>query len=194
MTVAAVLFLIFALAENFLPAEEEQVQIVGADPYSQLSPAERKIVSHTYKLASQLYIEKSYERSLIQLDKLHSIIPVYKDSKKMEEDCINARDIQRQKALRAQQRREQEQLERQVNSAISQCEKQYAQSSDIEGAKACLVPAADLDPNNPRIAQLLTDVTARNEEKQIRKKMALERADKIRRGKELFCKSSQPAS
>lgn len=189
MIAAAVLFLGFAIAKDFIMPPKEEKKVMTADPFGQLSPAEQKIVRQTYKLASQLYLSKNYELSIVQLDKLHTIIPVYKDSKKMEEDCINARDIQRQKALREQQIREQEELERRVNSLIAQCEKQYSRSEDIDGAKACLVPAADLDPNNPRIAQLVTEVTARSEERKIREKMAAEAAEKVRRGKELYQKA-----
>lgn len=185
--IAAASVLLIALGQElfFAPTEETNKQ-AGVDPFNQLSPAEQKIVSQTYKLASQLYLNRNYELSLVQLEKLHSIIPVYKDSKKMEEDCINARDIQRQKAMREQQKREQEELRQRVHSAISQCESQYQQSEDIDGVKACLVPAADLDPNNPRIAQLITDVTARAEEKRIRQKMIQEQEDKARRGQELY--------
>jgi len=183
---AAAAMIMMVGKEVFFAEGDQNKQVVGADPFSQLSPAEQKIVRQTYKLASQLYLNKNYELSLIQLEKLHTIIANYKESKKMEEDCVNARDIQRQKALREQQIREQEEMERQVHSAISQCENEYARSEDIDGVKACLVPASDLDPNNPRIAQLITEVTARSEERKIREKMAAEAQDKVRRGKELF--------
>ncbi len=187
LAVVASLFLLFAVGKEFLVQDTGKPKpVVGADPFSQLSPAEQKIVKQTYKLASQLYLGKNYELSLVQLEKLHTIIPVYKESKKMEEDCINARDIQRQMALREQQKKQQIEMERRVNSAIAQCEKNYASSNDIDGVKACLAPAADLDPNNPRIAQLITEVTARDEEQKIRQKIAQEQAEKIRRGKELY--------
>lgn len=168
------------------PQAERAKSAENADPFSQLSPAEQKIVMRTYKLANQLYLDKNYELALVQIDKLHQIIPVYKKSREMEEFCINARDVQRQKALIAQQRKEQEMLEAQVNSAISQCERQYQRSDDVDGVKSCLVPAQDLDPNNPRIAQLITEVTARFEEKKIREKMAAEAAEKVARGRELY--------
>jgi pSer/pThr/pTyr-binding forkhead associated (FHA) protein len=187
MMIAAAVIVLLAVGQEFLmSSSEDTAKTTQADPFSQLSPAEQKIVVRTYKLASQLYLNRNYELSLVQLDKLHSILPVYKDSKKIEEDCLNARDIQRQKALREQQKREQELLQQRVHSAISQCEQQYAQSDDIDGVKACLAPAYDLDPNNPRIAQLTTDVTARSEERKIREKMAAEMADKVRRGKDLY--------
>ena len=190
MIVAACLFLFVAVGKELMaPTEGEKKQVVGVDPFSQLSPAEQKIVMQTYKLANQLYLNKNYELALVQIEKLHSIIPVYKKSREIEEYCVNARDVQRQKALIAQQRREQDELERRVNSFISQCEKQYSHSDDIDGAKACLAPASDLDPNNPRISQLITEVTARSEEKKIRQKISQEQKDKIRRGKELFEKA-----
>lgn len=182
----AAVVVLLAIASDFLmPSEESKTQAM-ADPFHQLSPAEQKLVLNNYKLASQAYLSRSYENALVHLESLHSIIPVYKDSKKMEEDCLIARDNERQKALREQQRREQEEMQRQVHSAIAQCEQQFADSEDVDGVKACLVPAANLDPNNPRIAQLVTEVEARSEERKIREKMAAERRDKVRRGKELY--------
>lgn len=189
MAVAAIL-IAAVVSQELLPTKKEQPKKeINATPFSRLSPTEQKIVHQTYRLASQLYLNKNYELSLIQLDKIHAIIDSYKDSKKMEEDCINAREIQQQKALREKQRRQQEQMEQRVHSAISQCEKHYVRSSDIDGVKACLVPASNLDPNNPRIAQLITEVTARQEEDIIRRKMASERADKVKRGTALYQKA-----
>ncbi len=186
--IAAVLVIFSAaIAKEFLmSAQPKQNQEKVSDPFTQLSPAEQKIVKQTYKLANQLYLNKNYELSLVQIEKLHSIIPVYKKSREMEEYCINARDVQRQRALIEQQRREQAALEQKVDSFISQCEAQFSKSEDIDGVKACLIFASDLDPNNPRISQLITDVTARNEERLVREKIQQETADKIRRGKELY--------
>ena len=187
MIAAAMIILFSAVAKEFLlaPGDNSQ-QAKSSDPFTQLSPAEQKIVKQTYKLANQLYLNKNYELALVQIEKLHSIIPVYKKSREMEEYCINARDVQRQRALIEQQRAEQAALEAKVNSYISQCEAQFSDSEDIDGAKACLVPASDLDPNNPRIAQLITEVTARKEEREVREKMAQEQRDKVRRGEELY--------
>ncbi len=164
-------------------------EIVTADPFSQLSPAEQKIVIQTHRLAKQLYLSGNFELALVQLEKLHSIIPSYKDSQEIEEYCINSRDIRRQQAAIEQQRKEKAQLEAQVLSLIAQCHKEYQNSQDTEGIKACLAPALDLDPNNPAISQLISEVSARAEEQKIRQKIAQEQADKIRRGKELFEKA-----
>ena len=189
MSLGAALFLLIAIGKDLIITQEEPIQEENLDPFSRLAPVDQKIVIQTYKLANQLYLNKNYELALVQLDKVHSIIPVYKESKKLEKDCMNARDIQQQKALREQQLREQEAIENQVKSFIAQCEKEYAHSDDIEGAKSCLVPVSDMDPNNPRITQLITEVTARREEKNIRENIRQEQADKVRRGKELYQKA-----
>lgn len=168
---------------------EEQKISIGSDPFSQLSPAEQKIVVQTYKLSKQLYLAGNFELALKQLEKLHSIIPVYKDSQEMEEYCINSRELKRQQAMIEQQKREQDELENKVRSFISQCNQQFARSDDIDGVQACLAPAMNLDPNNPAISQLISEVKARQEEKIIRQKMAAEQEDKVRRGRELFTKA-----
>jgi pSer/pThr/pTyr-binding forkhead associated (FHA) protein len=187
MMAVAVVLISAAVAKEFMATANEKDKVeVNTDPFSQLSPAEQKIVAQTHKLAKQLYLNGNFELALVQLEKLHSIIPSYKDSQEMEEHCINSREIKRQQALIEQQRREQEQMEQKVNSLLSQCYQKYKNSDDIDGVKACLAPAVGLDPNNPGIAQLISDVTARSEEQEVRAKMARELEDKIRRGRELF--------
>lgn len=183
---AAVIGLAFVAKNEFGSKESNKKAAKANDPFSELSPRDQKMVLQSYKLANQMYLSQNYELALAQLDNLHQIIPVYKKSREWEEFCINARDVQREQAAIAQQRREADELEEKVNSFISQCEGQFRNSEDIDGVKACLIPATDLDPNNPRISNLISDVTARHEEKKIRLKLAQENADKIRRGKELF--------
>lgn len=179
------------IAKEFIESanRKDNREIVTMDPFSQLSPAEQKIVAQTHRLAKQLYLSGNFELALVQLEKLHSIIPSYKDSQEIEEYCINSRDIRRQQAAIEQQRKEKAELEAQVRSLIAQCHKEYQSSENTEGIKACLAPALDLDPNNPAISQLISEVSARAEEQKIRQKIAQEQADKIRRGKELFEKA-----
>lgn len=185
---AATLLVTIAVVSEMQPRPEkvETSKAIGSDPFNQLTPAEQKIVTQTHTLAKQLYLANDFELALKQLEKLHSVIPSYKDSKEMEEYCINSRELKKQQAMLEKQKRDQEEVEQRVNSYIAQCNQQYAQSDDIDGAKACLAPASDLDPNNPDISQLVTEVTARLEEKGIRDKIAAEQESKVRRGMELF--------
>jgi pSer/pThr/pTyr-binding forkhead associated (FHA) protein len=189
---AAVILLIVITSQLLKTNEDDKAkQTIGADPFSQLSPAEQKIVVQTHNLAKQLFLAKNYELALTQLEKLHSIIPVYKDSKEIEEFCVNSRELKRQQAIIEKQRYEQQQIENEVNSYLAQCNQRYSSSDDIDGVKACLAPATELDPNNPEISQLITDVTARQEEKKIREKIIAEQEDKVRRGKEMFTRARE---
>lgn len=192
MAIAAVAVLA-AVVVNFMDSGEKEkvVQTESADPFSKLDPAQQKIVVQTHTLAKQLYLNGNFELALVQIQKLHSIIPEYKDSKEMEEYCINSRDLKRQQALIEQQKREQEMMEKQIASYIAQCSQRFSNSYDLDGAKACLAPALNMDPNNAEISQIFADITARQEEKRIRQKIAQEQADKVRRGKELFERARQ---
>ena len=186
---AAVAVVLMALAvQSFIldPEVEKNKNMAGADPFGQLSPAEQKIVIQTYKLANDFYTRKDFESALLQFQKIHQIIPVYKKSREKEELCQNNIDLKEQMEAIARQKAEQERQEAMVNSYISQCEKEYARSDDVDGVKSCLIPASDLDPNNGRVAQLISEVTARQEEKLVREKMAAEQAEKVARGRELF--------
>ena len=190
---ATAVVVLISVIFNFMDTapKEDVAKTELSDPFSKLDPAQQKIVVQTHKLAKQLYLNGNFELALVQLQKLHSILPLYKDSQEMEEYCINSRDLKRQQALIEQQKREQEYLEQQVASYVAQCSQKFSKSHDLDGAKACLAPAINMDPNNAEISQIFADITARQEERKIRIKLARERADKIRRGKDLYVRAKQ---
>ncbi len=168
---------------------EDKKDTMATDPFSQLSPVEQQIIKQTHKLAKQLYLSGNFELSLVQLEKLHSIIPGYKDSREIEEYCINSRELKHQQAMIEKQKRDQEEMANRVHSLVAQCTENFKNSHDVDAVRACLAPASDLDPSHPGISQLISEVTARIEERRIREKMAQEEAEKIRRGNELYEKA-----
>ena len=169
--------------------DKEDIAAKAVDPFMKLSPEQKKQVVETYNLSKNLYLNANFELALVQLQKLHSIIPYYEDSQQMEEYCINSRDLKRQQELIERQEREREAIVQQVQQVLSQCASQFGLSYDLDSAKACLSPAIQLDPNNPQISQILSDITTRIEERKVREKAELELADKVKRGKELFEKA-----
>ena len=146
---ATAVVVLISVIFNFMDTapKEDVAKTELSDPFSKLDPAQQKIVVQTHKLAKQLYLNGNFELALVQLQKLHSILPLYKDSQEMEEYCINSRDLKRQQALIEQQKREQEYLEQQVASYVAQCSQKFSKSHDLDGAKACLAPAINMDPN-----------------------------------------------
>ena len=190
MVAVALLVIALSAGMEFLwqnPENEKAKTPQG--PFGQLSPVEQKIVKQTHKLAKQLYLSGNFELSLVQLEKLHSIIPGYKDSREMEEYCINSRELKYQQAMIEKQKREQEEMVKRVDSLVAQCTQSFKNSYDVDETRACLSPASSLDPSHPGISELISEVTARIEEKKIREKIAMEEADKIRRGNELYEKA-----
>ncbi|MCB0378460.1 MAG: FHA domain-containing protein [Bdellovibrionales bacterium] len=161
------------------------------DPFAKLDPEQKKLVVRTYNLSKNLYLNANFELALVQLQKLHSVIPEYKDSREMEEYCINSRDLKRQQALIEQQRKEQEEMEEQVQSILAQCAKQFNNSYDLDGAQACLSPAVSMDPSNPQINEILSNIKARIEERSIRMKAMKEQEERIRRGQDLFKRAKE---
>ena len=190
MAIVALLAIGLSVGMKFFKQDSEDKKvIIPTDPFSQLSPVEQKIVKQTHKLAKQLYLAGNFELALVQLEKLHSIIPNYKDSKEMEEYCINSRELKYQQTMIEKQKRDQEEMVNKVNSLVAQCNQNFKNSYNVDEVKACLAPASSLDPSHPGISQLISEVTARIEERRLRKKMAREEADKIRRGNELYEKA-----
>ena len=107
MTIAVGILLAMAVGSEFLKEDtkDKKIKMVSDDPIHQLPLAQQKIVRQTYNLAKQLYLEGKLELAMSQLDRLHSILPSYKDSREMEEYCINSRELKEQQAMIEKQRR-----------------------------------------------------------------------------------------
>ena len=189
MTAVAVLAVAVTAWMEFSGQFREEKPKTPLGPLAQLSPVEQKIVKQTYKLAKQLYLSGNFELSLVQLEKLHSIIPDYKDSREMEEYCINSRELKHQQAMIEKQKRDREEMANKVNSLVAQCSQNFKNSYDIDGARTCLNPASALDPSHPGISQLISEITARIEEKRLKEKITQEETEKVRRGNELYEKA-----
>ncbi len=131
-------------------------------PIDSLSPEQRDFVDKSYTLAKTLYTQGKYELALTELEKIHGLMPDYKDSKEIEQYSKNAIDtLMEQKDI---ERKEQEQREllSKVEGIVEQCSISYSGHRNTERLQDCLTPALELDPENIRAAQLLE--TASNED------------------------------
>ena len=159
-------------------------------PFEKLSPAQQKMVKDTYRIATDFYLNAKYDRALPQFQKLHKLLPDgYKDSLRKLEYCENYQDLKQQQMAIERQKREQAELEQRIAQSVESCAMLYRNSMDLDGAKSCLAEVIQLDPNNPGINDILNQITARIEQKNVAEKQAAEMAEKARRGRNLFLKA-----
>lgn len=124
-------------------------------PIVQLSPEQKDLVDKSYNLAKTLYTQGKYELALTEIEKIHALIPEYKDSKEIAQYSKNAIDtIMEQKDIERGEE-EQRKLFAKVSGIVDQCGAEYSSKKSSESLQDCLSPALELDPENAKAAQLL---------------------------------------
>lgn len=157
--------------------------------YEDLVPQKKKFIAETYKLVQSLYHNAKFELALLQLNKIHEIIPSYKDSRELEKQCILSRELLRENAQKEQERHEREELKRKVDAIIEKCYDEFKESLDVTGATLCFEPAKEINPSEPRIIEFLTDMEARAEKDRQTAATLREYQEKLQEANELFNKA-----
>lgn len=126
-------------------------QIKGIDT---LAPEQKDLVEKSYNLAKTLYTQGKYELALTEVEKIHALIPEYKDSKEISQYSKNAIDTLMEQKDIERKEEEQKKLAAKVEGIVEQCGIAYSGHRSSERLMECLSPALELDPENERAAQL----------------------------------------
>lgn len=162
LVVAAVLALVIGYV--FSGGEKPKpTQTVGekVKTFESLSPEDKNLVVETYTFINNLYKDDKFQLALNELEKLHRILPYYKDSKEIQAKCEQAQETLRQMEFIREQQRAQEETKRRVESIIAECKMRYSNSQDLPATKACVSEAQQLDPDNSEIQNLIAGVELR---------------------------------
>jgi pSer/pThr/pTyr-binding forkhead associated (FHA) protein len=124
-------------------------------PIDALSPDQKDLVLKSYTLAKTLYTQGKYELALTEVQKIHSMIPEYKDSKEIAQYSKNAIDTLMEQKDIERKEQEQKKLLAKVDAIVEQCDSGYNSHHSTEKLQDCLAPALELDPENVKAAQLL---------------------------------------
>lgn len=123
-------------------------------PIDSLAPDQKEYVEKTYVLAQNLYKQGKYELAIIEVEKIHSMLPEYKDTKDILKYSKVAIDTLMEQQEIKRQEDEQVKLAQKVNDMINNCDQSYRSNMKSSALDQCLAAVEELDPENIRISQL----------------------------------------
>ncbi|PIT99318.1 MAG: hypothetical protein COT74_09950 [Bdellovibrionales bacterium CG10_big_fil_rev_8_21_14_0_10_45_34] len=125
------------------------------NPIDLLTPEQKTAVETTYQLAKNLYIRGSYESASLELEKLHQIIPSYKDSTELAKFCYEAIQLQSEHQRIEEEESRVKEVQQKVGDIIERCEQNWLKTRRSIEVESCLAPALELDPANSKAANLV---------------------------------------
>ncbi len=126
----------------------------NTSPIDSLAPDQKEYVEKTYVLAQNLYKQGKYELAIIEVEKIHSMVPEYKDTKDILKYSKVAIDTLMEQQEIKRQEDEQIKLAQKVNDMIDNCDQSYRGHMNSSVLDQCLASVEELDPENIRISQL----------------------------------------
>ncbi len=144
-------------------------------PKVKLTDEQKEFIDMTYVLAKNLFSGGKYRDALLELDRVHQIVPSgYKKSKFMEE--LTKEALQKEEKLFEEaRRREALELKRvKVEKLIKDAQDAFAKEN-IDLSENLMSKIASLDPDNQDVAELKLRIDAYNKKKE---REALEKAEK----------------
>jgi pSer/pThr/pTyr-binding forkhead associated (FHA) protein len=161
-----------------------------AASFESLKAEQKSIVKDLYQLATHYYKnEYKYTLCIAELDKLHKIVPFYKDSKEIYNYCQIGQDTKREQEEKTRLRKQRAEIEAQINLYVTKCREKIETLKTIEEARECLAPAIERDPQHPDIQDVLTVVQLRLEEDALKQAQREKRQKIVRAGVSAYNKA-----
>ena len=156
-TVLAIIGVGLFFSQKDKDVEKAQVTATDAtDPFRVLDPETQEQVKDLYALAEQQYHMKKFELCYQTLEKMHTIVPYYDQSKSLIMTCQNgAESVRMQKDLEAARRKEKEN-KRAMNENIELCKSKFDTFQSMNELTECLHKARTIDPENSEISFLIS--------------------------------------
>lgn len=165
-------WLYFTDPQSGSPAERPQASAATGSPFERLTPQQQQYVKDSYRLADSLFKQGRYELARQEISKIHQLVPVYLESKTLEQlaDVAIQTQIDQQKAEARE--KEQKQLETTIMVQVEKCRPLLRQEVSPQRMDECLSSVIALNPAHPEIMSL----RAQTEEMESQRLMAQERA------------------
>jgi tetratricopeptide (TPR) repeat protein len=169
------------------PSAEKGVKPnLASSPFEKLTPEQQQYVKDTYRLADSLFKQGRYELARQEILKVHELVPVYLESKTMEQlaDVAIQTQIDQQKALAREQ--EQREMENKIIVEVEKCRGRLLAPSGVDSLDECLATALSLNPAHPEILKLRGQADQMIAERALSKERAAEFRAQVRRRQAMF--------
>ena len=156
-------------------------------PFSRLAKQKQQVVRETYVLAKNLDMQGKYDLALAQLVKLHEILPEgYEESLKITEQCKANIDSQEKVQQLQEEQKKLEANRKIVEQTIKKCMVLAQHTTSLPDLNGCLAPALDLDPGNPQLSAMQSEVQLRVDQNSQRASEKQAYEERVARGRALF--------
>ena len=149
-----------------------------------LKPGEKIFVKESFAQAQSLYAAGKYDACLVELNKVHLMIPNYEYSEDLQDFCEQGIELTKHRNEVDRINRATEKMTQEVASVVARCKKQLTEDSSVAETRSCLEPALIANPADPAIGELISAAKARVAEQKIVKER-----DHERKTREYICKS-----
>jgi pSer/pThr/pTyr-binding forkhead associated (FHA) protein len=159
------------------PASVTPNQPGEGDSASQAAPLtddKKKEVVDIFNLAQNYYIQRKYVMCLAQVDKLHTIIPFYSNSKELESLCKQAQELEQIEQDRERKETAKSDVEERIRQVVAECRAKVTVNTTKEEVDTCLQPGIELDPQDAAILELqnMVQIQANNLKEKLEKQVA----------------------
>lgn len=161
-------------------AEELNKLKQASDAFSKLSPEEQKFVENNYILAKALFDQGKYNEALLELQKIFSLLPDYKNARQIEDLAKQGLAKLEELARKEQQEKERKERTEKV-SALTIKAKEAVKEKNRLVAEALFGEILRLDPENYDVPQMRLELEAwQKEQDRIKLEKATAEAERKR--------------
>ena len=154
--------------------------------FEKLSEEERSVVRDTFNLARNHFMETRYSLCQAEIQKLHSIIPFYENSKELENLCAHAENLEKVNADKQRREAEKRKIEQRVEAITSDCRQKVDSFSSQSELQECLKDASEFDPEHPSIIELTLLLKTKEEERKLKKSQKNMYKRRVKKGENVY--------
>lgn len=162
--VLAIGFVAFTLLEDKESDVPVAHQVVSNDPFTKLTPEQKKLVKDTLQLAKSYYMQGKYELSKSELVKMTEFIPEYEDSKKLFQLAEEAIYVQQEQRRQEEMARNQKEQEEKIQAKAQACRAKMTPDMTRDQMELCLEEVMAFNPGHPLFEELFGVIANRQAE------------------------------
>tara|TARA_R110000868_G_scaffold164359_3_gene396858 strand:+ start:3677 stop:5986 length:2310 start_codon:yes stop_codon:yes gene_type:complete len=164
------------------PTVDPNVQKQADDAFSKLSNEEKKFIENNYILAKALFDQGKYNEALLELEKIFSLVPDYKNARQIEE--LAKQGLAKLEELARKEQQEKERKERMAKvSDLTAKAKEATEARNKLVAEALFGEILRLDPENYDVPQMRLELEAWQKEQD---RIKLEKATAVAERKRMI--------
>ena len=170
-------------------SRSSKIETEAEEEFKNLSPEQKSTVVNSYKVAQEMEAQKKFSVALKEIEKIHTFISSYKESKSIQKHLQQSIDTMMHLDELRQREEERIRLAQEVAEIIERCKKESQTYADMARLQNCLQPAVEKDPENLSAQSLITEMTSKIAEEEMKNKNRSRYLASVRSGKKLYEKA-----